>query len=214
MSAWSQAERRGTLAACNRCPRTLRLRLFAPAVVALLAFGGMACSGDDVTAAPDDEPTEAATEEAAPQLIDLAVEGDDLLHLRLAIGNDDVLDAQGLVELLGLLHALCALGLVLAGAAGNMIDRLRLGYVVDFIHFRVGWFDFPVFNVADSCVVIGAALLVLASFLGERREQRAAQAANGASGADFKRGPGPRQHVLDDMPEVPPLPPRGQGDQE
>ncbi len=107
-----------------------------------------------------------------------------------------------------------ALGLVLAGAAGNMIDRFRLGYVVDFIHFRVGWFDFPVFNVADSCVVIGAALLVLASFLGERREQRAAQAANGASGADFKRGPGPRQHVLDDMPEVPPLPPRGQGDQE
>ena len=57
-----------------------------------------------------------------------------------------------------------ALTVVLAGALGNMIDRLRLGYVIDFIHFQVGAFDFPVFNVADSCVVIGAALLLLQGF--------------------------------------------------
>lgn len=113
-----------------------------------------------------------------------------------------------------------ALGLVLAGAAGNMIDRFRLGYVVDFIHFRVGWFDFPVFNVADSCVVIGAALLVLASFLSGPRQAASAAGAvsntgaagagaegrSGAAGAsDFKRGPAPRQHTLEDMPELPPL---------
>jgi len=94
-----------------------------------------------------------------------------------------------------------ALGLVLAGAAGNMIDRFRLGYVIDFIHFRVGWFDFPVFNVADSCVVIGAALLVLASLLSG--PDRAHEQASG--GPAFKRGPAPRDHSLEDMPSVPPL---------
>jgi signal peptidase II len=54
-----------------------------------------------------------------------------------------------------------ALTLVFAGALGNMIDRLLLGYVIDFIHFRSGNFDFPVFNLADSYVVIGGALLFI-----------------------------------------------------
>lgn len=102
-----------------------------------------------------------------------------------------------------------ALALVLAGAAGNMIDRFRLGYVVDFIHFRVGWFDFPVFNVADSCVVIGAALLVLASLL-SGAPKAPAPADNGAT---FKREPAPRRHVLEEPPEVPPLGGRGRDEQ-
>ena len=55
---------------------------------------------------------------------------------------------------------LIALTLILSGAVGNMIDRLRLGYVVDFIHFQVPGFNFPVFNLADSCVVVGAILLI------------------------------------------------------
>jgi signal peptidase II len=48
-----------------------------------------------------------------------------------------------------------SLGLILAGAAGNLIDRLFLGYVVDFLDFRI-W---PVFNVADSSITIGAILV-------------------------------------------------------
>lgn len=57
------------------------------------------------------------------------------------------------------------LGLVLGGAIGNVIDRLRFGYVVDFIDF--GWF--PVFNLADSAIVCGVGFLILASLLaGER----------------------------------------------
>lgn len=67
-----------------------------------------------------------------------------------------------------------ALALVLAGAAGNMIDRLRLGYVVDFIDFQVGSFDFAVFNVADSCIVIGAGLLILSGLLDARAARGAA----------------------------------------
>lgn len=79
-----------------------------------------------------------------------------------------------LVYLLRRAHALpklqlWALTLVLAGAVGNMIDRFWLGYVRDFIHFQVPGFDFPVFNIADSCVVIGAALLLLSSLLEQRR---------------------------------------------
>jgi len=88
-----------------------------------------------------------------------------------------------------------AAALVLAGAAGNMIDRLRLGYVVDLIHFKVGSFDFPVFNVADACVVIGAGLLILGSLMGSDH----------AEGAPVKRSPLPRNHVLDDVPDLPPL---------
>jgi signal peptidase II len=50
-----------------------------------------------------------------------------------------------------------ALGLILGGALGNLLDRMRLGYVVDFVDLR--WW--PVFNVADSAVVVGVALLIL-----------------------------------------------------
>ena len=61
-----------------------------------------------------------------------------------------------------------ALGLVLGGAAGNLIDRLRLGYVVDFIDFR--WF--PVFNAADSAIVVGVGLLALSSLLAASGDDR------------------------------------------
>lgn len=59
-----------------------------------------------------------------------------------------------------------ALVLVLGGAVGNMIDRIWLGHVIDFIHFQSGDFNFPVFNLADTFVVVGGALLFLTS-LGE-----------------------------------------------
>lgn len=49
-----------------------------------------------------------------------------------------------------------ALGLIAGGTLGNLIDRLRFGYVVDFIDFR--WW--PVFNVADSCICVGVAILI------------------------------------------------------
>lgn len=49
-----------------------------------------------------------------------------------------------------------SLGLILGGAVGNLIDRIRLGYVVDFIDFRI--INYPIFNVADSAVVIGTIL--------------------------------------------------------
>lgn len=58
-----------------------------------------------------------------------------------------------------------AYGFVLGGALGNLLDRFRLGYVVDFIDFRV-W---PVFNVADTFITIGVGLLILAVLRGSPR---------------------------------------------
>jgi signal peptidase II len=54
-----------------------------------------------------------------------------------------------------------ALALVLGGAVGNLIDRIAHGYVIDFIHAHWGDAYFPAFNVADSAITIGAALLIL-----------------------------------------------------
>ena len=55
-----------------------------------------------------------------------------------------------------------ALGLILGGAVGNIIDRVRLGQVVDFIQVGVGGHYWPIFNVADSAVTVGAVLLGIA----------------------------------------------------
>lgn len=63
-----------------------------------------------------------------------------------------------------------ALGLILGGAIGNVIDRFLLGYVTDFIHFKVGTFEFAIFNVADSAVVIGAIVAFVATlFIPEKK---------------------------------------------
>ena len=59
-----------------------------------------------------------------------------------------------------------ALGLQMGGALGNVVDRLRQGYVTDFIHFQIPEinFDFAVFNVADSCIFIGVITLIALSY--------------------------------------------------
>jgi signal peptidase II len=54
--------------------------------------------------------------------------------------------------------------LIIAGALGNLIDRFRYGYVIDFIEWYYQDFSWPVFNIADSCIVAGAMVLILFSF--------------------------------------------------
>ncbi|HEY3731501.1 MAG TPA: signal peptidase II [Steroidobacteraceae bacterium] len=61
-----------------------------------------------------------------------------------------------------------AVALILGGALGNVIDRLRFGYVVDFIHVHWGQHYFAAFNVADSAISVGAALLLLDAWLNAR----------------------------------------------
>ena len=57
-----------------------------------------------------------------------------------------------------------ALALVLGGAIGNLYDRLAYRYVIDFLAFNFGSYHYPDFNVADSCIVIGACLLLIEVF--------------------------------------------------
>jgi len=56
-----------------------------------------------------------------------------------------------------------AIGLIVGGAAGNVIDRLVHGAVVDFLDFHVAAYHWPAFNIADSAITVGAALLILDS---------------------------------------------------
>lgn len=62
-----------------------------------------------------------------------------------------------------------ALALIIGGALGNVIDRVLLGHVIDFIHVHYGQWYFPAFNVADSSITVGAILLILDSVLSGRR---------------------------------------------
>ena len=59
--------------------------------------------------------------------------------------------------------------LILSGAIGNLIDRMAYGYVIDFLYFRL--IDFPIFNFADCCVVIGAFLLFFFVLFGMKEEE-------------------------------------------
>ena len=70
----------------------------------------------------------------------------------------------------------CALGAIAGGAVSNVIDRLRFGAVIDFIHAHAGGWSWYVFNVADAAIVCGVAALVLDSqLLRTRRGSRSAQ---------------------------------------
>jgi signal peptidase II len=71
------------------------------------------------------------------------------------------------------------LGLVLGGALGNFADRVRHGYVVDFLDVFVGAYHWPAFNVADAGISIGVALLILDS-IREAKAERAALKVQGA----------------------------------
>ncbi len=61
-------------------------------------------------------------------------------------------------------HAI-ALALILGGALGNVIDRIRLGYVVDFVDVYYKTAHWPAFNVADSAITVGAGILIFVGFI-------------------------------------------------
>jgi len=69
--------------------------------------------------------------------------------------------------------SMVASGLVIGGAVGNLIDRFRLGYITDFVDFHLwGNIHWPVFNLADSAIVIGTALFAISLFLSSTREKQ------------------------------------------
>ena len=107
-------------------------------------------------------------------------------------GNNGVLAVVAIVAVVVLIlsrhhfdvHTLggqVALGLIFGGIIGNLIDRVRVGHVVDFLYFYVFRRDgteagFPAFNIADSAICIGVGLLFLLSWLGDRTRAHAGEA--------------------------------------
>ena len=65
-----------------------------------------------------------------------------------------------------------ALACMLSGALGNLIDRVLFGYVIDFLEFYIDTFKWPVFNVADSIIFIGAALMIIDSFVQDKQNKK------------------------------------------
>jgi len=63
-------------------------------------------------------------------------------------------------------------GLIVGGAVGNLIDRLRHGYVVDFLDFQFGGWHYPTFNIADAGITIGALLYLIRTVFGPKGDER------------------------------------------
>ena len=73
-----------------------------------------------------------------------------------------------------------AIGLVIGGALGNVVDRLRYGAVADFLDFHAAGIHWPAFNVADTSITVGAAMLVLESLFARRESPK-----NGSGTSDM-----------------------------
>jgi signal peptidase II len=86
-------------------------------------------------------------------------------------------DAPGWQTPLFVVFALVAVAvcgtLVVGGALGNVIDRLRYGCVVDYLDFYLGRWHWPAFNVADSAITVGAVLLIVEGFVNDEKRARA-----------------------------------------
>ena len=90
-----------------------------------------------------------------------------------------ILSGLAIAVVLGLLYWLrqtetwltvTALGLVIGGALGNVIDRFRFGAVIDFLDFHLAGYHWPAFNVADAAICVGAVLLLLDGLLSPERQ--------------------------------------------
>ena len=65
-----------------------------------------------------------------------------------------------------------ALGFIIGGALGNVIDRLRLGWVIDFIDFHINTWHWPAFNIADTAIVVGVAMLLIDGLFGTAKKPK------------------------------------------
>ncbi|HEY8240202.1 MAG TPA: signal peptidase II, partial [Kiritimatiellia bacterium] len=65
-----------------------------------------------------------------------------------------------------------ALGLMIGGIIGNLLDRVRLGFVTDFLDFYIGQSHFPAFNIADSAICVGVGIYIISAFWASKHPLR------------------------------------------
>lgn len=75
-------------------------------------------------------------------------------------------------------------GFLIGGALGNIVDRMRMGYVVDFLDFHFGSYHFPTFNIADSALTCGQALLIIKLLFFEQHSSQNEETAEEASSTE------------------------------
>jgi len=69
------------------------------------------------------------------------------------------------------------LGLMIGGIAGNLIDRIRFGWVTDFLDFQFGSYHYPSFNIADSAICIAVGLYIITNVMAERAKKKKPESA-------------------------------------
>ena len=151
----------------------MRALVLGPAALAAALVLGAAAPADLVPKKPAKTATKAAkTPRPEEETEHLVTEGETLggIAARAKIPRVLIAEANGLKppyavhagqKLLSL-----ALALIMGGALGNVIDRIRFGAVVDFVQWHAAGFYWPAFNVADSAITVGAVLMVWDQFFG------------------------------------------------
>jgi signal peptidase II len=71
------------------------------------------------------------------------------------------------------------LGLMIGGIVGNLVDRIRFGWVTDFLDFHIGTHHWPAFNVADSAICIAVGLYIITNLFHEKKKRRAGSVEQG-----------------------------------
>jgi signal peptidase II len=76
------------------------------------------------------------------------------------------------------------LGLMVGGIAGNLVDRIRFGWVTDFLDFQFGTYHYPSFNIADSAICIAVGLYIITNVAASKKQQGAEGMAHGADSGE------------------------------
>lgn len=63
-------------------------------------------------------------------------------------------------------------GLLIGGIIGNLLDRIIYGYVIDYLDFNILGYDYPIFNIADICIVVSVFILIITTIKGEKHDNK------------------------------------------
>ncbi len=98
-------------------------------------------------------------------------EGYSIIFIIIAILAIIYIDKKFIKERLNKLQMIL-FALLVGGILGNLLDRIIYGYVIDFLSFKIGNYYFPIFNIADICIILGVCLLIIDIVRGEKNDNK------------------------------------------